>query len=153
MRLRDLLEALDDAGVTLTLSGASIRASGPRSAVDTFATAITEHRDLIVAHVHGRTTGHVLAFCETCGEPTMTAAKTTTGKARDTWPTCRVTPGCGGRNQHGTATARHVPRPADLEAVRNAPAPPPGCQPPKSVAKARLLGPRPDWPNSTGRPQ
>lgn len=124
MRLLDLLDALDAAGVTLIATGGRIAARGPRPAIAAHRDAIAEHRDLLLAHLIGRRTGHLLAFCETCGAATITAAKTTGGKLRDSWPACRETPGCGGVDQHHVARARHVPRPVDLAAMRDAPAPP-----------------------------
>ena len=146
MLLLDLLNKLDAAGVTLTLTGTNIKASGPRSAVADLGPAIREHRDLLAAHLIGRAEGHLLAFCQSCGAPTMTAAKKPTGKPRETWPTCRARPGCGGRNQHGVATARHIPRPGDLDAMRDAKAPPALAKAPPKIDSRRLLGPRPPWP-------
>ena len=147
MLLHELLDHLDDLAVTLTLTETGIRATGPSAAIAALSADLRLHRDLLHAHLVGVGTGHTLAFCEECKAPTITAVKTTAGKSRDTWPTCRDTPGCGGRNQHGTALARHRPRPADLAARTNCPAPPSTPRPPAKVDKRRLLGPRPPWPS------
>lgn len=151
MMLLDLLDALDDNGVTLHLDGAGLKAVGPRPAVLEVADELRQHRDLLHAHLVGVVTGHVLAFCEGCHAPTVTSVKTSSGSARGTWPACRDRPGCGGRNQHGTALARHLPRPCDLAARANCPAPPSRPAPPRKVAKSRLLGPPAPWPgDATG---
>lgn len=149
MDLRDTLDALDAAPVTLTLDkDGSIRLAGPAWALDALRADVTQHRDLLAAHLAGRRTGHLVAFCETCGAPTMTAAKKPTGQARDIWPTCRMTPGCGGRNQHGAARSRHRPRPGDVASMRDAPAPPAQPTAPPKVATRRLLGRRPTYPSN-----
>jgi len=144
--LLDLLNAIDDAGITLTLDGGAFKVGGPRHAMDALRADIKTHRDLLHAHLVGIATGYLLAFCETCQAPTITAAKAPGGTQRTTWPTCRSHPGCGGRNQHGTPTSRHLPRPKDLTARRDSPAPPPARRPPPKTRKTRLLGPRPPWP-------
>lgn len=148
MDLLDLLDALDEHGVTLQLTGATFAAEGPRSALDALSGDLRAHRDLLHAHLVGVATGHLLAFCETCNAPTITNVKTSSGSVRETWPPCRHTPGCGGRNQHGTAKARHRPRPADLDARQGCPSPPAAAKPPPRVPTSRLLGPRPPWPTS-----
>lgn len=124
MLLRDLLDAPDNTGVTITTTNGTLSATGPRRAVTELGPAIRTHRDILAAALVGRRSGHVLAFCTGCGAATLTAAKTPAGKIRDTWPACRETPRCGGADQHGVAKSRHVPRPVDLEAMRDAPAPP-----------------------------
>lgn len=148
MLLLDLLDDLDRSGVTLRLSGTRITAQGSRHAVEELAPALRAHRDLLAAHLVGVETGHLLAFCEECGAPTITAAKLPSGAPRKNWPRCRDRPACGGRDQHGTPRARHVPRPTDLASRRAAPAPPPSPKPPPKVDRRRLFGPRPPWPNS-----
>ncbi len=146
MELLDLLDALDAHAVTLQLDGNRMRATGPRSAIDLLADDLRLHRDLLHAHLVGIATGHLLAFCEDCQAPTITAAKAPGGTQRTTWPTCRHRPGCGGRNQNGAPMSRHVPRPQDVTGRRDSPAPPPARRPPPKAPKARLLGPRPPWP-------
>lgn len=150
MDLLALLDALDDSPATLTLTTEGrLRLEGTSAERESLRVAIALHRDLLAAHLTGRRTGHLVAFCEACGAPTITAAKKPNGDPRDNWPTCRWTPGCGGRNQHGTAKARHLPRPRDLAAMRDAPAPPAQPKAPPKVDGRRLLGPRPPWRDST----
>jgi hypothetical protein len=146
MELLDLLDHLDAHGVALELNGDRIKALGPRDAIEAVGDDLRAHRDLLRAHLIGVATGHLLAFCEECHAPTLTAAKKPDGSDRETWPTCRDRPGCGGRTQHGTAVARHRPRPCDLAARRDSPAPPPARRPPPALPKARLLGPPAQWP-------
>lgn len=140
MRLLDLLDRLDETGVTLTMHRGQIRAAGTRGSIAIVGPAITEHRDLLAAHLAGIHTGHLLAFCEGCGAPTMTAAKTPAGKHRDNWPRCRDTPACGGRTQHGASVNRHTPRPVDLERWANCPPPPPQPRPPANATTNRYTG-------------
>ena len=146
MLLLDLLNALDDADIVLSLTGATFTAKGPTASLEALGCEIAAHRDLLFAHLVGVETGHVLAFCEVCMAPTMTAAKQPGGGDREKWPTCRDRPGCGGRDQHGTPAARCHPRPSDLAARRDSPAPPTAARQPPKPASARLLGPRPPWP-------
>lgn len=146
MELLDLLDHLDAHNVALELNGAGLKAVGSRPAVLEVADELRQHRDLLHADLVGVVTGHLLAFCDTCGAPTITSVKTSSGSARETWPACRDTPGCGGRTQHGAAIARHRPRPCDIAARANCPPPPARPAPPPKVPKSRLLGPRPPWP-------
>ena len=148
MNLLDTLDLLDVRGVTLRLDGHRIKAAGPPDAIDALSDDLRQHRDLLHAHVLGVASGHLLAFCDECGEATITAVKDSSGRPRsshdeddgyyDRWPHCRMTPGCSGR---------HHPRPADLAARANCPAPPSTPRPPAKVDKRRLLGPRPPWPS------
>lgn len=146
MDLLDLLDHLDDHGVALELNGDRIKAHGPRDAIEAVGDDLSANRDLLHAHLVGVFTGHLLAFCDQCHAPTLAAAKKPDGSARSTWPTCRDRPGCGGRNQHGTPSGRCVPRPTDIEARRDSPAPPTAARTPPKPRSIRLLGPRPQWP-------
>ena len=145
MDLRTLLALLDAHGAELALDGDRLKLTGPDDVVDspTVGTTIRQHRDLLRAHLIGRVTGQLLAFCSSCGEPTMTAAFTSDRKRRKTWPTCRVTHGCQGR---------HEPRDVDVETWRaaGAPAPPKQAKPHPKVDDRVLLGPRPTWPYPPG---
>lgn len=147
MDLHDLLDAVDHHHVELELGpDRRIRARGPRAALAELGPTIRTNHVLLVAHLLGVVTGHVLAFCEGCNAPTITSVKTSSGSKRESWPACRMTPGCGGRNQHGTAAARHLPRPCDLAARAGCPPPPSRPTPPPKAVKARLLGPPAPWP-------
>ena len=147
MDLHDLLDAVDHHHVELELGpDRRIRARGPRAALAELGPTIRTNHVLLVAHLLGLASGHVLAFCDTCGAATVTAVKTSSGSTRETWPACRDRPGCGGRTQHGAAVARHRPRPCDLAARAGCPAPPSRPAPPLKVAKSRLLGPPAPWP-------
>lgn len=130
MMLIDLLAALDGSSIRLTLDTAGqLMATGSTRQIAALAPELSRHRQILTAALVARRTGHLLAFCATCGEPTLTAAKTPAGKARGNWPRCRMTPGCGGYTQHRSPTSRHVPRPEDLDAMRDCPAPPAQSQP------------------------
>lgn len=146
MKLLDLLDHLDDHGVALELHGDRIRATGPRHAIEAVSDDLRAHRDLLHAHLVGVYTGHLLAFCEECNAPTVTAVKKPGGGERTTWPTCRDRPGCGGRTQHSAPKARCHPRPVDLDARGDAPAPPTATRQPPKADRSRLLGPHPPWP-------
>ncbi|MGI8938882.1 MAG: hypothetical protein ACR2JF_11870, partial [Iamia sp.] len=150
--LRQLLDAIDNADGTIAADGCELVIRLRPSVLAELRPAITHHRDMLVAIVAGRRTGHVAAFCEGCGEVTMATAKKPDGKPRDTWPPCRMTPGCGGTNQHGTPKARHHPRPGDMARARDLPAPPPQPRPPGSTPPRRMFGPRPPWPTAPPRP-
>ncbi|CAN5764791.1 hypothetical protein BH23ACT2_BH23ACT2_01590 [soil metagenome] len=144
--LAQLLDTLDDLDVSFGLDGdGNVYRQGPPEVLAALEPALGEHRDLLHARLVGAATGSVLAFCDQCGEPTVTAAVMPDGKARDTWPRCRRSPTCGGRDQHG-AIGRHRPRPRDLEARDGGPRPPAAPKPPPKSPTSRLLGPRPPWP-------
>ncbi len=140
MLLHQLLDIIDhDPDVHIEVSGHRIRLTGSPLSRAVVRADVAHHRDLLMAHLRGVDTGHVLAFCDTCGAATVTAAKAPHGKERTNWPTCRETPRC---------TGHHRPRPADLARRRDAPAPPPQPQPSPAEHKGRLLGPRPPYPPS-----
>src|SRR3954464_1600122 len=100
------------------------------------ADAIREHRETIGAIYAG---GHVWAQCTACGAGTVTAVLTTRGKRRDKWPSCRMTPRCGGQ---------HRPHDAQIDALIAARVrqPPEQREPPPKRDRRRLLGPRPSYP-------
>ncbi len=93
----ELLAALEQRGIHLTVDQAGrLSTDAPRGAItDDIAIAVRSHRDLIVAALIGRRTGHAFGRCTTCAEESMVAID------RTTWPRCRMTPGCQGRHQPG----------------------------------------------------
>lgn len=150
--LAQLLDTLDDLDVTSGIDAdGNPHHRGPPGVLAALEPALGEHRDLLAAHVQGAATGHLLAFCDHCGEPTITAAVKPGGKPRTVWPRCRRSPSCGGTDQHG-AVGRHRPRPSDIEARDGGPRPPTSPKPPPKPASARLLGPRPSWPDPEDTP-
>lgn len=90
------LDVLDD----LARLGARLGVADGRLTIDAPAGAVTaEHldavrldRELVVAVVLGWRTGHRLIPCNICGHASMVNLNA------ETWPTCRLTPGCGGRH-------------------------------------------------------
>lgn len=50
----------------------------------------------LVAQAIGVRSGHVLAFCSECHEPTMTVNRSSGDETK--WPKCRMTPDCPGRH-------------------------------------------------------
>jgi len=140
MDLLQLLDTIDTTDLNLDKVDGRLKLTGPAVDRAPVRAAVSQHRDLLLAHLHGIHTGHLLAFCDTCGAATLTAAKAPYGKERTTWPTCRMTPGCPGH---------HHPRPADLTRWCDAPSPPPQTQPPRARHKGRLLGLWPPYSLST----
>src|SRR4051812_14574090 len=70
-------------------------------------------RDLLIAAIKGRRTGHAFAKCDECGRIAMVRASwkrfdEIANKPATDWPRCRMTPGCFGR---------HVPNQTELDAV------------------------------------
>ena len=97
MTFMETLDLLRRRGVTLALvgtdDGVRLRTDGPVGAIQAgLAAAIRGHRDLLVWAALGERSGHSFAACSKCGEPSMVAV------GRDTWPQCRMTPGCDGRH-------------------------------------------------------
>jgi hypothetical protein len=133
----DLLDQLADQGVTVRLeSDRRLRLLGPRRAVSApeVAAVIAANRELIRCQMMGESTGHTLSPCSECGVEIMVPYR------RSTWPKCVMTPRCPGL---------HTPRARDVQrlAAARAPAPPKIPNPPRSVSRKRLLGPRPAFPN------
>jgi hypothetical protein len=90
-------------GAVLDVVASRLRVDAPTGAItDDVAARIRQHRDILIAAVIGRGTGHALAPCTACGRESMT------NLANTTWPRCRLTPGCEGR---------HEPRPAELASI------------------------------------
>lgn len=146
--LLDLLDVLDARGVHLALvpgvgPGPLLQTDAPRHAIDdTLAAAVADHRDMVVAVLLGRLTGHAPAPCTVCGEITLVAVLTPDGKSRTDWPTCRFSSAC----VTADPTGRHVPRAADIaRTATHTPPPAQAKQPAKQSAK-RLIGPWPAWP-------
>lgn len=151
--LLDVLDELDRRGVAMALvpgdgPGPLLRTDAPIDAIDDdLATAIGSHRDMIVAVLLGRLTGHAPAPCTFCGEVSMVNTSTSAGKPRTSWPTCRMTPSCTGSllNEPG----RHIPRPVDIARTISRAAPT-QAQPPPAPDRQRLYGPWPTWPSGGG---
>lgn len=139
MDLLQLLDTIDTTGMHINEAGGQLKLTGPAGDRAPVRAAVAHHRDLLLAHLRGINTGHLLAFCDHCGEATLTAAKAAHGKARAIWPTCRMTPACPGH---------HHPRPTDLARWRDAPSPPPQPQPPPRARRSQLLGPLSPYPPS-----
>jgi hypothetical protein len=132
MHVLDVLDQLDAAHVTLSVTGGRLIVDAPPDAItDDLATAVREHRDLIVAIVLGRATGHAPGVCSTCGELSMVHASRNP-------PTCRLTFGCEGR---------HQPRPVDLARVTRR-KPPAEAEPPSKPSHKRYFGTWPTWPQA-----
>lgn len=146
--LLDLLDQLDARHVELRLvagtgPGPLLQTDSPRGAITgDVAAALTEHRDMVVAVLLGRMTGHTPGPCTVCGEISMVAILQPNGKPRNIWPTCRFSSLC---TRPGESSGRHVPRPADV-ARTAAIAPPAQAKPPPKAPKQRRLGARPSWP-------
>jgi hypothetical protein len=136
----DVLDQLAVLGVTIGVSGNgkfTTTTKTPGTIDRDLAAGIRAHRELLAHVALGRRTGHALAPCSSCTEASMVAVSTSDGKARKTWPTCRMTPGCDGR---------HEPRPADLTTIDYVEQPA-QSQPPKKNSKKRFLGEWPAWPD------
>ncbi len=152
--LVDLLDLLDIRDVKLRLvagpgPGPLLQTDARPGTIDEdLAAAIATHRDMVVAVILGRMTGHAPGPCTICGEVSMVAIAQPNGKPRTLWPTCRFTTSC-------TTSAtdvrrlddpgRHVPRPVDIERTTNVP-PPTQAKPPPTGNKKRLLGSWAEWP-------
>lgn len=130
----DLLDELARLGATLTVVEGRLLVDGPAGAVtDDLANHIRANRALVFAAVLGRRSGHVLAPCTICRQVSAVHIDS------DTWPTCRLTPGCNGR---------HEPRTRDLASV--APNKRPKQAPlPDRPDRRRLLGPQIPYPTDT----
>jgi len=153
--LLELLDHLDDRAVMLSLTagpgpGPLLRTDAPRGAITgDVAQALTAHRDLIVAVLLGRMTGHAPGACTVCSEISMVAILTPAGKPRTVWPPCRFSSSCTNSAVDARRLddpGRHVPRPVDTDRTTNVP-PPPQAKPPPTVNKRRLLGSWPEWPS------
>lgn len=142
----ELLDALAAAGVQLDVwPGQRLVTDAPTGTItEDLAQSIRTHRDMLVAIMVGRSTGHAPGVCTACGEISLVSIRTSADKTRVTWPTCRLTPRC---------TGRHIPRGCDSELTDRV-APPPQAKPPKKRPKAILLGPKQPWPlHLTTRPE
>jgi hypothetical protein len=149
--LVDVLDEFDARDIRVALSagtrgpGPLLHTDAPTGAIDAdLAAAIRQHRDMLIAVILGRATGHAPAPCTVCGQISLVAIVTPAGKPRTAWPTCRYSAHCTNRDDPG----RHIPRPADVE--RTTPRRPPATtQPPTRPEAKRLLGPRLAWPTAT----
>jgi len=92
-----LIAHLEALGIQLDIdTEGRLVTSAPRGAITAdLADVIGTNRELIVAVVIGRRTGHAFGPCTTCAEESMVNLN------RTTWPACRMTPGCKGRHQPG----------------------------------------------------
>lgn len=129
-----ILAELEAGGVRVALTAGKLRTSG--HVPPDLAITLRRHRDLVIAVLAGRVTGHIWAPCTVCSLGTLTPVLDSRGKPRSTWPTCRMTPRCPGC---------HQPNPNELPRV--APVPPPTqATPPPRMERQRLFGERPQWP-------
>jgi hypothetical protein len=132
MDLLELLDHLDAEGVELSLvstpEGVRVRTRG-RRLDGNIAAAMTEHRIMVANTLIGRQTGHAPAPCSTCGAVSFVAVRGPNGQRRNTWPQCRMTPGCAGR---------HEPRPIDGERTRRV-SPPAQAALPRKRSKQRTI--------------
>lgn len=145
--LLELLDQLDARDIHVDViagpgPGPSLRTDAPAGSIDDdLGAAIRHHRDMLIAVVLGRRTGHAPGPCTICGRISMVNTSSSDGKPRTTWPACRYSSACS------TSAGRHIPRDADI--ARTTPcAPPPEKRPPARPAHKRLLGPRPAWGDS-----
>ena len=152
--LLELLDQLDARDVVLTLTagpgpGPTLQTDAPRGAITTdVADALGRHRDMLVAVLLGRMTGHAPGPCTICGEVSMVAITQPNGKPRTLWPTCRFTSSCttSATDAHRLDDpGRHVPRPVDIARTAHVP-PPTQAKPPPTGNKKRLLGAWAEWP-------
>lgn len=140
----ELIDDLDASGVQLDLRagngpGPELVTRAPVGAItDDLAAGIRTHRDLVVAIILGRRTGHSPAPCTTCSAISMVAVRTPKNEPRKVWPTCRFDPRCNGR---------HQPRDVDLDRTAHRP-PPTTKAPPATVSRQRLYGKWPSWPKA-----
>jgi hypothetical protein len=95
MRLAELLDQLHTGEHHLEATpDGKLRLHAPAATHAELGPAVRTHRALLAWRARGLRTGHVLGFCTTCDEPSLTPALRSDGKARKTWPACRMTPGC-----------------------------------------------------------
>lgn len=140
----ELLDSLAAAEVGLAVHrGGRLVTDAPNGVITAeLALAISHHRDLVIAIIRARSTGHAPGVCDACGEVSLVNIWDGDGRPRSTWPTCRLTPGCHGR---------HVPRPCDAERTARV-APPKQARPPRKQSHAILLGPKQAGPIPPARP-
>ena len=152
MNVLELLDRLDAADIII---GVKSTATGPALCTDAPSGAITAelgaeirlHKEMLIAIVSGRNTGHAPGACTICGRVSMVNTSTSAGKPVKAWPKCRYSSACT-TAAHRDDPGRHVPRQVDI--ARTTPvAPVPEARPPAKTSHRRLLGPYPKWPTGT----
>jgi hypothetical protein len=157
VNLLELLDQLDASdvhlNVTTTPSGVALRTDAPAGAIDNvLADAIRMHKNMVIAVVIGRRTGHAPGPCTRCGEVSLVTICTSDGRPRTRWPRCRFSVDCANHVDvaGNNAPGRHIPRPADIDRTRPIP-PPAEAQPPAALPHKRWARPWPTWPTDESR--